>query len=133
MTRKIMLVDSNSFNLVHIANSLRSEGFDVCVTTKELAVATAAVEQPDLIFLDYDNEGLATCQALQALKETQDILVISISSAARNKESTMLALKSGCIDLIQNTEKFDVVLSKLRTYLRLSRIRAISNKLSKIL
>ena len=135
MTNKIMLVDSCNFDLIHTAYSLETDGYSVCKSTSDTnnIIKVALAESPDIIFLDYDNEGLATCQALQANKMTNDIPVIIMSSAKKNKESTMLALKFGCIDFIHEGDKDVAILSKLRTYLRLAKIksicRVITNKL----
>lgn len=133
MTNKIMLVDSCNFDLVHTACSLEGEGYDVCTSSSrpERALDVALSESPDLIFLDYEHGGLDTCQALQANVKTRDIPVVIVSSVKTDKESTMLALKFGCIDFIQEGEKDSVVLNKLRTYLRISKIRALCNTINK--
>lgn len=131
MTNKVMLVDSQNFDLVQTTCSL--EGYEVCTTSEDGALTEAISEHPDLILLDYNQGGLATCQALQDNTKTRDIPVVLLSFVAQDKESTMLAFKFGCIDFIQENGKVDELLSKLRTYLRLTKIRSISNKLSKIL
>jgi CheY-like chemotaxis protein len=131
MKPKILLVDSCNFDLVQTACILEGEGYLVCTTHSDptQALDKALEEKPDLIFLDYEHSGLETCQFLQANKATRDTPIIIMSTTGTNKEGTLLALKFGCIDFIDEGDKQDLVLQKLRTYLRLSKIRRICTDL----
>lgn len=125
MTSRIMLVGNEHSKTERI---LVKEGYRVYLTSKDV-VAEACSKSPEvIIFLNHTTKDLNVCASLQKYKKTRDIPLV-ILSPKRNRQSTILALQVGCIDFIEESIQISLLLSKIRTYLRISKIRSICSTL----
>lgn len=112
MSKKILIVDDSSSNLLLISNFLESEGFDVttCVKGKD-AMAQIAKDQPDLLMLDLmmpDVDGLTILESVRTSPDYAKLPVIIVSAVSEG-EKRENAVKLGISDYILKPIEFEVI------------------------
>ena len=110
--------------LGNVAEALSCRGYDIISSATSTEVEVALLEKPALVVL---SDGCSICKQLVEDEQIPTILV----SAFREQEGVLTELRKGCIDFISESE--EVITRKINTYLRLSRIQFITNKLNQII
>ncbi len=94
--KKIMLVDDSAL-LLRSMKSMLEKQYDICLAKSgEQALKMIPKENPDLILLDYEMEGMNGKDTFEAMKEDEDmrfIPVVFLTSVA-NRQSIYSVLKS---------------------------------------
>jgi PleD family two-component response regulator len=91
----------------------------------ELALASVAVNPPDLILLDIlmpDIDGFEVLRRLQAHEEYRDIPVIILSALSETAQRVE-GLKLGAVDFISKPFEAEELLARVQTHLTLRRLR----------
>ncbi len=112
MSKKILIVDDSSSNLLLISNFLESEGFDVttCVKGRE-ALSQLAKDKPDLLMLDLmmpDVDGLTILDSIRKNPETTSLPVVVVS-AVGDGEKKDGAYKLGISGYISKPIDFELI------------------------
>lgn len=112
MSKKILIVDDSSSNLLLVSNFLESEGFDctTCVKGRE-AMAQIAKDQPDLLMLDLmmpDVDGLTILEMIRKSPEHASLPVIIISAVSEG-EKRESAERLGVSDYIVKPIEFEAI------------------------
>lgn len=86
--KKIMIVDDSAL-LLRNMKSMLEKNYDICLAKSgEQALKTIPKECPDLIFLDYEMEGMDGRTTLEAMKKDEDmkwIPVVFLTSVSDRK------------------------------------------------
>ncbi len=122
---RILLVDDQPSNLAVLTAALEPAGYEILAAPNgAAALKVARKAQPDLVLLDIlmpDLDGLETCRRLKADESTRDIPVIFIT--ARNEMSSIVeGFNAGGVDYVVKPFETEIVLSRVATHLRLSRL-----------
>jgi DNA-binding response OmpR family regulator len=100
---KILIVDDEPDTVMLIARALKTEGFDVVSAYDGIsAVDLAESESPDLVLLDIMMpmmSGYEVCEQLKANPQTQNIPVLTLSSA-HGHEALVKSINAGAATLI---------------------------------
>jgi PAS domain S-box-containing protein len=122
----ILVVDDEPDSLRLLTDILAAEGYHVRpANTGTLALASIAVEYPDLVLLDVrmpGKDGFEVCRQLKASEETKRIPVIFIS-ASTNQEEQVEGLWLGAVDFVTKPVRREELLARVRTHLELGRLR----------
>jgi PAS domain S-box-containing protein len=120
----ILAVDDTSESLALLVKMLTAAGYKARpADSGELALASAAVDPPDLILLDVrmkGMDGLEACRRFKAMEETRSIPVILISAFAEVKD-WVEGLRMGAADYITKPFQTEELLTRVKTHLTLRR------------
>jgi PAS domain S-box-containing protein len=123
----IVVVDDESESRKLLTAILTAEGYEVRPADKgALALASIAVERPELILLDIHMpgmDGFEVCRRLKASGETQDIPLMFIS-ASGDLQARVEGLKLGAVDYVIKPFQREELLARVGTHLELGRLRA---------
>jgi signal transduction histidine kinase len=128
---RILLVDDNEQNRYIFGRTLTKAGLDVveCATGTEALLKVK--EQPDLVILDVklpDISGFDVCHRIKADPLTTAIPVLQISAAFVTNESKAMALESGADGYLTHPIDQTVVLSTVRSLLRLRQFQLAAQR-----
>ena len=121
--KKILIVEDENLQLMALARSLKSAGFEIVAARDGItAISTARKEQPDLILLDLGipgGDGFVVLERLQMLLNTGTIPVIVVSSRTPigNRDA---ALKAGAIGYIHKPVNMPILLKAIHEALGLA-------------
>jgi len=122
----ILVVDDSPANLKLLVHTLAAEGYQVFpADSGELALASVAARQPELILLEIRMPGLdgfEVYRRLQSRAESRDISVI-FSSASGESAERVEGLKLGAVDFITKPFQREELLARVQTHLELRRLR----------
>lgn len=112
MSKKILIVDDSSSNLLLISNFLESEGFSVttCVKGRE-ALAQLAKDNPDLLMLDLmmpDVDGITLLDSIRRNPDTAKLPVIIVSAVGEGDKKEA-ATKLGISGFISKPIDFELI------------------------
>ncbi|MBX7255100.1 MAG: response regulator [Candidatus Hydrogenedentes bacterium] len=100
---KILVVDDEPDTVMLIARALKTEGFDVVSAYDGIsAVDLAETERPDLVLLDIMMpmmSGYEVCEQLKANPQTQNIPVLTLSSA-HSHDALVKSINAGAATLV---------------------------------
>lgn len=123
---KILVVDDSITNLKLLTALLMENGYQVRpVSSGAAALELVTIEKPDLILLDVmmpDIDGYEVCRRLKLEEYSQDIPVIFIS-ALDEAVNMIIGFKAGGVDYITRPFQEKVVLVRVETHLKLSRLQ----------
>ena len=123
---RILLVDDQPANLEIVCDLLESQGCRISMAPDgATALRIAAQTAPDLILLDVvmpGMDGFAVCRRLKQNPELQHIPVIFIT-AKDVREGVVEGFQAGGVDYITKPFQDAEVLVRVRTHLRLNRLR----------
>jgi two-component system, cell cycle sensor histidine kinase and response regulator CckA len=123
----ILVVDDESDSRALLTAILASEGYDVRPADGgRLALASIAVERPELILLDVrmpGMDGFEVCRTLKEKAETRDIPLMFISASVDLLER-IEGLRLGAVDFVSKPFQREELLARVRTHLELGRLRA---------
>jgi two-component system cell cycle sensor histidine kinase/response regulator CckA len=123
----ILIVDDESESRRLLTDILRSEGIVVRAADRgELALASLAMEKPMLILLDIrmpGMDGFEVCHRLKQSEDTRDIPVILLSASGEFSDR-IKGLRLGAVDFINKPFQREELLTRVRTHLEFSRLRA---------
>ena len=116
---EILLVDDDRVMRASYSATFKDEGF-VVRTAKNGVEAVAAFQEkhPDVVILDMmmpKMGGLEACQAIRAMDAAVPILFLSCLSDDTKK---LRAYDSGADDYVEKTTNVDVIVAKIRAFLR---------------
>ena len=128
----IMIVDDTPVNLKLLEMMLKEQDYRVRSFPRGvLALKSALIDPPDLIFLDInmpEMNGYEVCQHLKSDPRTRDIPVIFISALTETLDKVK-AFQTGGVDYITKPFQFEEVHARAEVQLRLVRAqRAIEDK-----
>lgn len=119
--KRILAVDDSPTYREHIANALRSEGYEVIpAQSGEEALELLGVQSVDCILLDVMMPGLdgkETCRRLKQSPAVRDIPVILLT-AVEDRGSVLEGLATGADDYIQKSAELEVLKARVRAQLR---------------
>ena len=121
MKKKILVVEDEP----HISNLvkfiLEKNGFGVLQAfVGQEGLTMAKREKPDLIILDVmmpNMDGFEVAKKLAEMKETKNIPIIMLSSAAQFKDK-MKGIEAGAADYVTKTFDKDELVAKVKEYLK---------------
>ncbi|MBV8781812.1 MAG: sigma-54-dependent Fis family transcriptional regulator [Phycisphaerae bacterium] len=121
----ILIVDDTPANLDLLVQTLEPLGYRILVaSTGEAALMVAEQGRPDLVLMDVvlpDTNGYEVCRQLHAREATRETPVLFIS--ARNETDSLVeAFQAGGLDYVTKPIDPDVVVMRLTTHLRVSRL-----------
>jgi PAS domain S-box-containing protein len=123
----ILIVDDESDSLKLLRGILVEQGYRVRpANSGKLALASVAVEPPELILLDIrmpGMDGLEVCRQLKNAEESRRIPIIFLS-ASTNVEEHVIALSSGAVDFVTKPIRKEELLARVRTHLELGRLQS---------
>jgi two-component system, cell cycle sensor histidine kinase and response regulator CckA len=121
----ILVVDDESESLKLLTDVLSQEGYHVRpADSGKLALASIAVEAPDLILLDVMMPGLDgfdVCRKLKESDKTRAIPVIFLSASNRLEEH-IRGFEEGAVDFVMKPFHRQELLARVRTRLELRRL-----------
>lgn len=118
--KKILVIEDNENNLYLMRFLLEKNGYNVVEARDGVAgVKMAAIEKPDIIFMDMQLpllDGYEATKKIKANKEISDIPIIALTSYAMvgDREKT---LKAGCNDYIEKPIDPETILTKIKQHL----------------
>lgn len=123
--KKILLVDDSATTLMMEQMVLRGQAYQI-VTAKNgrEAVATAAIEQPDLILLDVvmpEMNGFEACRRIRQQESTKNVPIIMVTTKGE-EQNVETGFESGCSDYITKPINGAELLTKVRSYLDEGRV-----------
>lgn len=120
MRPKILVVDDEPDVVMFIERSLNSDDFDVVTAYDGISALDLAESQgPDLILLDIMMpmmSGYEVCEQLRANPQTQDIPIITMSSA-HTPDARSQSLKHGATTLLMKPFLPAELVAQIRRYL----------------
>lgn len=121
----ILVVDDTPTALKVVADTLCAEGYQVRpANSGELALASVAAKQPDLILLDIrmpGMDGFEVCRRLKSREETGGIPVIFIS-ALSDLEDRVEGFRLGAVDFVSKPFQREELLARVHAHLALRRM-----------
>ncbi len=121
----ILVVDDMVANLQLLADLLRHRGFKVRpVTSGKAALQAARSKCPDLVLLDISMpqmDGYEVCEAFKKDEKLKDVPILFLS-ALGDELDKVRAFAAGGVDYITKPFKFEEVMARVVTHLRLHRI-----------
>jgi DNA-binding response OmpR family regulator len=121
----ILIVDDTPANLDVLVRTLEPLGYRILAApTGEIALSVAQKNLPDLVLMDVvlpDTDGYETCRRLHAQEATLETPVLFIS-ALNETGSLVEAFRAGGLDYITKPIDPDVVIIRVETHLRVSRL-----------
>ncbi|HEX8438733.1 response regulator [Archangium sp.] len=122
--KKILLVDDSSTVLLLHRMMLSHCGYELLTARDgQEALDKAAVERPDLIFLDVlmpRLDGFQTCRALRSRTETKEVPIILVTTRSE-PHYVRQGFESGCTDYITKPFDGEELLAKVRSHLEEAR------------
>jgi DNA-binding response OmpR family regulator/DNA-binding CsgD family transcriptional regulator len=122
----LLLVDDIPDNVEVLYDDLVAAGYHVLVCESgEAALATLAVEEPDLILLDVmmpGIDGLETCRRLKQLPAGRDVPVFFMT-ALDDPFDKVRGLEAGAVDYLTKPVYPDEVLARIHTHLEIRRLQ----------
>ncbi|MCS6884307.1 MAG: protein kinase [Acidobacteriota bacterium] len=122
----ILIVDDTPANLELLLRMLREQSYKARVTTTgAMALAAARLSPPELIMLDITMPGMdgyEVCKQLKADERTKDIPVIFISALDEPMDKVK-AFNVGGVDYITKPFRFEEVIARVETHLKISRLQ----------
>jgi DNA-binding response OmpR family regulator len=122
--KKILLVDDSSTVLLLHRMMLSHCGYELLTARDgQEALDKAAVERPDLIFLDVlmpRMDGFQTCRALRSRNETKEVPIILVTTRSE-PHYVRQGFESGCTDYITKPFDGEELLAKVRSHLEEAR------------
>ena len=119
--KKILAVDDSQTYLQELADTLRTDGYDVVLAhSGEEALEMLAVQPVDCILLDLLMPGLGgkkTCSRIKAAPVVRDIPLIMLT-ALEDREAMIEGLGSGADDYISKSSEFEVLKARVRAQIR---------------
>ena len=118
--KKILLVDDSATTLMMEQMVLRGQAYQI-VTAKNgrEAVATAAIERPDLILLDVvmpEMNGFEACRRIREQEASRHVPIIMVTTKGE-EQHVETGFESGCSDYITKPINGAELLTKVRGYL----------------
>jgi two-component system, sensor histidine kinase and response regulator len=124
----LIVVDDNPNNLKLLDGMLHNSGFSVRLFPRgEMALASAAINPPDLVLLDImmpGMDGYAVCKKLKADPRLSDIPVIFLS-ALNDASDKVKAFQAGGVDYISKPFQIEEVHARIETHLEIRRQRRL--------
>src|SRR3954468_7957044 len=124
---KILVVDDESECRTLVAEVLTAEGYEVrAADGGPLALASLAVNRPDLILLDIrmpGMDGFEVCRRIKENVETRDVPLIFLS-ASNEVSERVKGLQLGALDYVSKPFQLEELLARVRTHMELGRLRA---------
>ncbi|MBS3102471.1 response regulator [Candidatus Woesearchaeota archaeon] len=121
MKKKILVVEDEPHISKLVKFILEKNGFEVMQAfVGQEGIEMAKREKPGLIVLDVmmpNMDGFEVAKILTAAKETKDIPIIMLSSAAQFKDK-MKGIDSGAIDYITKPFDKDELVAKVKEYIQ---------------
>lgn len=122
----ILAVDDESDSLRLLTDVLAEEGYRVRpANSGQLALASIAVECPELILLDVrmpGMDGFEVCRRVKQFEKGRRIPLI-FASASTNAEERVEGFSLGAVDFITKPFQRNELLARVRTHLELGRLR----------
>jgi PAS domain S-box-containing protein len=122
----ILAVDDESESLKLLTDILTEQGYRVRpANSGTLALASAAVDSPELILLDIrmpGMEGFEVCRRLKESEQSRRIPLIFISGST-NEQEQVEGLSLGAVDFITKPFRREELLARVRTHLELGRLQ----------
>jgi len=122
--KKILLVDDSSTVLLLHRMMLSHCGYELLTARDgQEALDKAAVERPDLIFLDVlmpRMDGFQTCRVLRSREETKAVPIILVTTRSE-PHYVRQGFESGCTDYITKPFDGEELLAKVRSHLEEAR------------
>src|SRR5512145_3062814 len=104
---KIMVVDDERMIRWSIQQALSKDGHSVtAVETGEVAVAQAADEMPDIVFLDITLPGIDGIEVLRRLKSMDSSVTVVMVTATEDVKTAVEAMRLGAYDYV--SKPFDL-------------------------
>lgn len=132
--KEILVVDDNPDNLKLIHLLLLENGFKVRLANNGgMALKSIRSKQPDLILLDITMpvlNGFEVCQQLKQHKSTTDIPVIFLS-ALKEQVDIIQGFSVGGVDFISKPFKSEILLARISTHLKISKLQKDLQALNK--
>jgi DNA-binding NtrC family response regulator len=115
---KIFIVDDDIFCLTLYEQFLRNLGYTNVKSFNAGDDCLAELkEQPDLIFLDYNMEGLNGIEVLKKIKDINPAIMVYIITGQESSVVAVEAIKNGAMDYIVKTslspDKMGLVMEKV--------------------
>lgn len=115
---KIFLVDDDVFSLSLTEHRLKNLGFkDVNIFENGTECLDSLVNNPDIVFLDHNMDGLSGFEVLKKIKRYNPNIYVVMLSAQENIKTAVDALKYGAFDYIikgdQESENMINVINKI--------------------
>ncbi|MCX8027014.1 MAG: response regulator [Thermodesulfovibrionales bacterium] len=119
---KILLVDDDVDHLAIVSRILKKEGFEVnTVSTGLECLKVVKTYKPDLILLDIllpDISGYEVCRLIKSDSDTQDIIIIYLTSVNRSSDIKAEGYQKGADGYIIRPISNNELLSIIHAYLR---------------
>jgi CheY-like chemotaxis protein/HPt (histidine-containing phosphotransfer) domain-containing protein len=116
---KILAVDDTAFFLTILKKILQSTRYKLtCVSSGRDALKYLEKSQPDIFLLDIEMPGMDGYELATRIKESGQKAPIIFLTGNAKKEYLAKALKVGAVDFIIKPINQEVLLSKIRKYLR---------------
>ena len=134
--KKVLAVDDSETYLQQLAETLRSEGYEVILARSgEEALELLAVQQVDCILLDVMMPGIGgreTCVRVKAVPAMRDIPIIMLT-AVEDRDAMIQGLSVGADDYIAKSCDLDLIRARVLAQIRRKQFedehRAIREKL----
>lgn len=119
--KKILVIEDEPHISKLVKFILEKNGFDVLQAfVGQEGLEMAKKEKPNLIILDVmmpNMDGFEAAKRLTSMKETKDIPIIMLSSAAQFKDK-MKGIESGAVDYITKPFDKDELIDKVHEYIK---------------
>jgi len=122
----ILVIDDDSEARSLLSRILSDEGFEGrFADCGDLALASLAVNRPELILVDLrmpGMDGLEVCRRLKQRADSRDIPVIVLSGSG-DLADRIEAFRLGAVDFISKPFQREELLARVRTHVELSKLR----------
>lgn len=122
---RILIADSSEQNSDLIRQCLVNMGYEVLISeTGASAMAKAKLFHPDVIILDSELPDISAydvCLKLKSAPDTRFTLILFVTSL-ETKDSRLRALESGADDFIEKNFDATILISKIRSILRVKHL-----------
>ncbi len=124
---KILLVDDEQDILEIVGYNLEKQGYKIFTASNgNEAIVKAKKEQPHLILMDIMMpymDGIEACEKIRQIADLKDVIIVFLT--ARNEDYSQIAgLNSGADDYINKPIKPKLLVSKVMSLLRRSKVQA---------
>lgn len=116
----ILLASSNEALRKNIAAALEDYDIQFCANNAEAIEISMSANPPDLIFLDTQEDGFATCQTISE-RSQNPIIPIVLLTDVRDDATETTAFEMGAADFIHKDTSASVLKARTRNQLRLKR------------
>ena len=120
MKKKILVIEDEPHISKLVKFILEKNGFEVMQAfVGQEGLQIAKKEKPDLIVLDVmmpNMDGFEAAKKLSAMKETKNIPIIMLSSAAQFKDK-MKGIEAGAVDYITKPFDNEELVAKVKEYI----------------